>query len=269
MNTALCIDRHNEGAGALPLVCLHGWGMNLRVFDELRDALPGQESWAIDLPGHGRSQWLPQRADFASQVEDVLAALPPRCVLLGWSLGGKLALEIARRAPQVVRALVLVAVSPRFAQAPDWPQGMNGDAVQAFTRTLEQDWRQTLSDFVWLQIRGSRNAEATQRRVQAALDHHGAPRPEALRADMQLLATVDLRAIVPVIRQPSLLIAGQNDRVVPPDATRWLAQALPDARFHQIARAAHAPFLSHVEEVALLLRPFLAGHSRESGDFSA
>lgn len=265
MNTRLCIDHHNAQAGAMPLVCLHGWGMNLRVFDELRDALPDQESWAIDLPGHGRSDWLPERASFAAQVEDLLAVLPPRCVLLGWSLGGKLAMEIARRAPQVVRALVLVSVSPRFAQAPDWPQGMSDDAVQTFTRTLEQDWRQTLGDFVWLQIRGSRNAEATQRRVQAALDEHGAPRPEALRADMQLLATLDLRGLAPDIHQPSLLIAGQNDRVVPPQATRWLADALPDARFHQIERAAHAPFISHVEEVALLLRPFLAEHARETG----
>ena len=66
--------------------------------------------------------------------------------------------------------------------------------------------------------------------------------------------------------EPSLLIAGQNDRVVPPPATRWLADALPDARFHQIERAAHAPFISHVEEVALLLRPFLAGIARETGN---
>ena len=79
------------------------------------------------------------------------------------------------------------------------------------------NWRQTLNDFVWLQIRGSRNAEATQRRVRAALDDHGAPRPEALRTDMRLLATVDLRAAVSGLGQPSLLIAGQNDRVVPPE----------------------------------------------------
>ena len=263
--TGLYIDRHNESTGGMPLVCLHGWGMNLRVFDQLRAALPGQETWAIDLPGHGRSDWLPQRADFVPQAEDILAVLPPRCVLLGWSLGGKLALELARRAPQVVRAMVLVSVSPRFAQAPDWPQGMSEDAVQTFTRTLEQDWRQTLNDFVWLQIRGSRNAEATQRRVRAALDDHGAPRPEALRADMHLLATVDLRAAVSGLGQPSLLIAGQNDRVVPPEATRWLADTLPDSRFHQIERAAHAPFISHVEECVSLLRPFLLEQATPHG----
>jgi len=257
MNTHLHVDRRNPDGAAPPLVCLHGWGMNLCVFDALRDAMPERESWAIDLPGHGRSEWQPDRADFASQTEDILAVLPARCVLLGWSLGGQLALELARRAPQRIQALVLVSATPRFTQSPEWPHGMSTDAVQAFRHTLEQDWRQTLSDFLWLQVRGGRHAEATQQRVRNALDEQGAPRPEALRADMQLLDSLDLRAMVPEVAQRTLLIAGENDRVVPPAATRWLADTLPRASFHQIARAAHASFLSHVEESVALMRSFL------------
>ncbi|HXR50974.1 MAG TPA: hypothetical protein VN762_02460, partial [Steroidobacteraceae bacterium] len=62
----------------------------------------------------------------------------------------------------------------------------------------------------------------------------------------------------PGVAQRALLIAGQNDRVVPPAATRWLADTLPRGSFHQIPRAAHASFLSHVEESVALLRPFLS-----------
>ncbi|MEO8315125.1 MAG: alpha/beta fold hydrolase, partial [Pseudomonadota bacterium] len=103
---------------ALPLVCLHGWGMNLRVFDLLRDALSNDcETWAVDLVGHGKSPWAPDHAGFEAQVEDVIAVLPPQCVLLGWSFGGKLAIEIAARAPARIAALVLTSVSPRFAQS--------------------------------------------------------------------------------------------------------------------------------------------------------
>ena len=75
----LHVDRRNVGASAaLPLALVHGWGMNLAVFDALRAALPGTESWAIDLPGHGLSPWNPSRADFDSQVDAVRAALPAR-----------------------------------------------------------------------------------------------------------------------------------------------------------------------------------------------
>ena len=262
MSLALHVDRRGVSAadapGALPMACVHGWGMNLAVFDALRDALPGVESWAIDLPGHGRSNWNPACADFDAQVDAVCAALPPRCVLLGWSLGGKMAMEIARRDPGRIAALVLVSSTPRFAQSADWPHGMNAGELEAFSSLVDQDWRQTLSDFVWLQLRGSRNAEATQQRVEQALVTHGAPHPDALRIDLDMLGAVDLRDRLAGVFQPALLIAGQNDRVTPPDATRWIAAQMPNGRYAQIARAGHASFISHTDEFVALLRPFLA-----------
>lgn len=257
---ALHVDRRNAGASSLPLSLVHGWGMNLAVFDSLREALPRTDTSAVDLPGHGRSPWDPARAGFEAQLEDVLAALPSCSVLLGWSLGGKLALEIARRHPARVAALVLVSSTPRFAQSTDWPHGMNTGELEAFSSLVEQDWRQTLSDFVWLQLRGSRHAATAQQRVEAALATHGAPHPDALRADLGLLGSVDLRDRVSRVNAPALVIAGQNDRVTPPGAARWLAAAMPDARYAQIARAGHAAFVSHVEEFVALVQPFLAAH---------
>jgi pimeloyl-[acyl-carrier protein] methyl ester esterase len=247
---------------ALPLVCLHGWGMNLRVFDLLRKALGDRcESWAIDLAGHGASPWAPGHASFEMQVEDVLNVLPARCVLLGWSFGGKLALEIAARQPARVTALVLISVSPKFAQSAEWPHGMDERSMQAFRHVLEQDWRQTLSDFVWLQLRGSRHADESQRLIESALAEHGAPHPEALRNGLDLLDKLDLRPRVKAITQPVLIISGQNDRVTSPGAARWLAQSLPQSLFVEIARSGHAPFISHHEDVAAAVRSFMASVS--------
>ena len=59
------------------------------------------------------------------------------------------------------------------------------------------------------------------------------------------------------IGAPTLAVAGQYDRVLLPAATRALAAAMPHARFAEIRRAAHAPFLSHTAEVADLLSDFL------------
>jgi pimeloyl-[acyl-carrier protein] methyl ester esterase len=243
-----------------PLVCLHGWGMNLRVFDLLRDALVNQcETWAVDLAGHGASPWVPGHASFEVQVEDVLDVLPPHCVLLGWSFGGKLALEIAARQPAQIAAVVLICVSPKFAQSADWPHGMDERSMQAFRYVLEQDWEQTLADFLWLQLRGSRHAEASQRIMESALAEHGAPHPEALRNGLDLLDALDLRPRVKAITQPVLIISGQNDRVTSTGAGRWLAQALPQSQLVEIARSGHAPFISHHEEVATAVRSFMAG----------
>jgi pimeloyl-[acyl-carrier protein] methyl ester esterase len=257
---SLFVDRRAPAvaANAMPLVMVHGWGMNLRAFDLLRADLAAYESWGIDLPGHGRSPWWAGAEHFEAQCDAVLAALPPRCVLVGWSLGAKLALSIAAEHPSRVTALVLIAATPRHMQSEDWPQGMKHEALRAFQRALKQNWQQTLDDFIWLQLRGSRNAEQAQRSIAAALAAQGAPQPQALAGGLDLLGSVDLRAAVGRIQQPTLLITGQHDRVTSPEAAHWLATAMPHARVVEIPRAGHAPLVSHHTEVAAVMREFLA-----------
>ena len=257
---SLFVDRRTplRASQSPPLAMLHGWGMNLRVFDLLREDLDDQETWAIDLPGHGRSPWWPEAASFEVQRDAVLAALPPRCVLVGWSLGAKLALSIAADFPRQVSALVLISATPRHMQSHDWPEGMKHEALEVFERALEQDWQHTLDDFVWLQLRGSRNAGESQQIMTAALSAQGAPQPAALAAGLALLGSVDLRAQVGRIQQPALIVTGQHDRVTSPEAARWLAAAMPHAQLIEVPRAGHAPLVSHHAEVAAAMREFLA-----------
>ena len=72
-----------------------------------------------------------------------------------------------------------------------------------------------------------------------------------------MLVATDLRADVPRIAQPTLVIAGGRDTLTPPAAGRWLAAAIPGARFEEIAGSAHAPFLSHRDEFLAALEAFL------------
>lgn len=259
-SSPLNVDRNapdGVSAGELPLVMLHGWGMNLRVFDRLREDL-ARDTWAIDLPGHGRSPWWPEAAAFDVQCDAVLEVLPPRCVLVGWSMGAKVALSLAARAARRVAALVLLSATPRFLRGSDWPQGADPAALAALRAGIEQDWRQVLDDFVWLQVRGSREADATARELAGVLAAHGLPQMAALRAGLDLLDAVDLRTIVPGISQPALVVTGLNDRVTLPDASRWLAAQLPHARLLEMPRAGHAPFISHHAQVAAAIDAFLA-----------
>ena len=262
-DVALHVDRRPASTGpnaaGIPLVMLHGWGMNLRVFDPLRADLDQYETWAIDLPGHGQSPWWPAAQRFEEQQQAILVALPPRCVLVGWSFGAKLALAIAAAEPERVVALVLVAASPKFAQSHNWPHGMEPQAQRAFDVALEQDWQHTLQDFIALQLRGSRHAGESRAVIETALAQQGAPRREALLAGMALLESLDLRALAEHVTQPALIVAGLNDRVTPPPAARWLAGVLPHASLFEIPRAGHAPMISHHAEVASAIRGFLAG----------
>ena len=139
---------YTEVRGSGPaLVLLHGWGLNLRIWDGLAAALSERfRIIAVDLPGHGRSAWLPERSSLeeqAAQVRETVAGVAGECSLLGWSLGGQIALQLAaadaRRATCPVRAgaaaaihrLVLVATTPRFVAAPDWPHGAPAERLAA------------------------------------------------------------------------------------------------------------------------------------------
>jgi len=240
----------DQGHGELPLVCLHGWGLNLRVFDSL-------DAMAIDLPGHGASPWDPGRATLAAQAEQLVEVLPPRCALLGWSLGGQLALQIAARWPDRVSKLVLVATTPRFVAEEGWSAGMSPELMQRFAEQLARDWHATVDEFLQLQVRGSREATAALESLQRALREHGEAHPAALAAGLDILRTADLRADARSVRVDTLVIAGQHDRITPASASEWLAANMPSARVLTVLRAGHAPFLSHVPEFAAALAGFL------------
>jgi len=109
--------------------------------------------------------------------------------------------------------------------------------------------------FAWFAEDMAREAPSEGTRADAIVVLTGGA--AALRAGLDLLGKVDLRANVARIPQPALLIAGQNDRVTPPSATRWIASMLPAAQYAEIPRAGHASFISHTDEFLGLLRPFL------------
>lgn len=263
---------------SLPLVMLHGWALNLRVFDALVSRL---DAWSkdangvplaisrLDLPGHGRAlepaaihHHDTQRGwDIGLAAAHLLRQMPPRFVLLGWSLGAKLAMEIAAQAPERIIGLVLVSPTPRFAIAADWPHGAAPEVLDALAKHLREDYRRTISEFLGLQVRGSAHAEQTLASLRAALLAQGECPPEVLLRSLKLLHEVDQRPRLPLIRCPTLVIAGQYDRVVHPQASRALAGLIRAARFEEIPRCGHAPFLSHAEEFCALLENFLRGLS--------
>jgi len=253
------------------LVLLHGWGLNVRVWDGLTAAVCDRfRIIAVDLPGHGRSVWLPERSSLqeqAAQVAATVAAIAEEYSVLGWSLGGQIALQLAaaqrgRSAGHpalaaAVERLVLIATTPRLTAGPDWPHGAPPERLAAQADGLETDYRRTVSDFLELQVRGSAGSAEALEQLRAALFAHGYPGLAALARGLELLRETDLRPLLGDITLPTLVIAGQYDRVTLPAASHALADRLPDARYVEIRRAAHAPFLSHLPELSALISDFL------------
>jgi pimeloyl-[acyl-carrier protein] methyl ester esterase len=250
--------REQSGRGE-PLLLLHGWGMNLRVFDPLRARLAAHyEVTAIDLPGHGRSPWnAAQRNVGQALLAGVAASVPPGATLLGWSLGAQLALELARDPRLAISRLVLIAATPRFVSAEDWPHGLPLATLRRFASQLARDPSATVDEFLELQVRGSAAPEAVLAALRQAVIEQGAACPEALAAGLEFLEHTDQRSLARTLALPALVLSGQHDRITPPAAGLAFSQSLPQGRWVEVRRAAHAPFLSHLELVSASVLEFL------------
>ena len=253
---------HVEIRGQGPdLVLLHGWALHGGMWGPWLDELAGLARLHIfDLPGHGRSSWPAATRDLGGLARAVFPRIPRGAAILGWSLGGMLALELARQHPRHLRALILMATTPKFLAGPDWEYGLQPTVLDEFTDGLAQDYRRTVQNFLALQTRGDERALETLRLLRGRLASHGEPDPRALATGLGILRSADLRDALPRISLPALVIAGEHDRLTSPGAGRELAARLPVAAFRLIERSGHAPFLSHAEQVLAEVCGFLARH---------
>ena len=261
---ALHVERSGHGA---PVVLWHGWAMNLRVFDALRENLQRDfQTIAVDLPGHGRSAWrttvsavsAAQLDALDSLLHPLLATLPHNSTLVAWSLGGQLALRAAMLAPERVARLVLIATTPRLVRAADWPHGVDAALLALMRARVHEDSQAMVDEFLELQLRGCRNAEPLLHSLRTALPMHGVALAPALLGGLEVLTYTDLRPLLSQVHQPALVVGGQYDRITHPRAAEALAHGLSNACYHEFARSAHAPFLSHADEFIALLRGFIA-----------
>jgi len=241
------------------LALLHGWGMNARVFDALAALLADDfDVRALNLPGHGaRAQLSDNRLQAWS--DDLAQQLPDNAVLLGWSLGGQVAMRAALDHPRKIARLVLLSSTPRFVAAADWTRGMAAADLQDFGAALLADPQATLLRFLSLQTRGVPDQKTLLQQLRLSLQALPQASPEALLGGLSILRETDLRALLPQLAQPTLVLHGALDTLTPAAAGAWLAKALPAARHVELARAAHAPHLSHPTEVAAAIGRFAHG----------
>jgi pimeloyl-[acyl-carrier protein] methyl ester esterase len=252
---------HVESVGAgPPLVLLHGWAMHSGLWGSVAaDLAPRFRVHAVDLPGHGHSAAIaPWTLDaVVAAVAEKFAGQDAPLTVVGWSLGGVVALRWAQAVPERVARLVLVGTTPCFVARRDWPHAMAAETLTRFGDELRASYRLTLLRFLSLQLLGSDDGKATLAALRARVFERANPAAAALTDALGVLAATDLRAEAPGIRPPALVVAGDRDTLVPPAAGAWLARAMPNARFAPIAGAAHAPHLSHRATFAATLNGFL------------
>jgi len=238
------------------LVLLHGWGLNGAVWHAITPMLESCfRLHLVDLPGFGFSRdAVIEEANLDRWIDQIIDQLPARFTLLGWSMGGLLAQQIAMRFPEKVKQLVLVASTPAFLQQADWP-GIRPEVLQGFHQALQKDVAKTIDRFLAIQAMGSDTVREDVKRLRTWLQERPLAHPTALDVGLDFLSDVDLRDEVHTIRCPVFGIFGRLDSLVPVDAVDQMAPLFSNGFQATImSHVAHAPFISHPEEFIQILK---------------
>lgn len=251
----LFVETRGQGAN---LVLIHGWGLNSGVWESISHELQQHYRLTlIDLPGFGRNaDKMPAVYDLSTITSMVKASLPDKCSILGWSLGGLVAQQLAIELDEKVEKLILTATSPRFNQIDDWV-GIKPNVLNVFEQQLERDFSKTLDRFMAIQALGSVSAKQDIKRIKAHVENYPIPDNEALRAGLSILADSDLRNMICKIKAPTLRLYGKLDSLVPVAAIPLIKAKQPNAKSHIFNHASHAPFVSHPDEFIQQVREFM------------
>jgi (E)-2-((N-methylformamido)methylene)succinate hydrolase len=231
-----------------PVALLHGVGLDAGMWAPVRDALK-RNSVAIDLPGHGRQPALTQPTSLAELAEDVLARLPQRSHLVGFSLGALIAQYIARFHPDRVETLTCVNSVCRRTDA-------ESRAVMDRLAAAEADFGATVEASIdrWYAGTSVPGAvvEATRRTLEA---NDVGSFVHAYR----VFATGDA-VIGPElgnITVPTLAVTGELDPGSTPDMTQRLAAAIPGAKSLVVPGARHMLPVQDADVLAGAINDFI------------
>ncbi|MFP4008659.1 MAG: alpha/beta fold hydrolase [Spirulinaceae cyanobacterium] len=238
-----------KGQG-FPVLCLHGHPGSAQAMSVFTNHLSKRFlTLAPDLRGYGRSR-VKQNFTMSDHLSDLEALLDANdvqdCLLLGWSLGGILALELALKSPQRYRGLILVATSayPRSNHPPVYWHDLLYTGIAGIVNWIIPSWPWNINTFgsrsLFRYLLGEQTPEAYRYLATEAIPAYLQTSPAAQRALNQALRQGYNRLDdLPQISQPCLVLAGDRDCHITAESSWQMTEKLPNSQWHCYANRAH------------------------------
>ncbi len=252
----------NPGAGR-PLLLINGIGATGDLFEPLRVFLGDRETIAFDAPGVGGSpapMYPPTMRGIARLVAGLIHELGHDQVdVLGLSWGGALAQELARRHPDRVRRLILSATMPGWTSLPGRPAAMS--ILMSPARYYSTDYLRRVAPTLYGGIiRDRPRLLAEHAKLREA-------RPPTTVGYLWQLSALRRWTSLPWLhrlRQRTLVLAGDDDPIIPLANARIIASRIPDGRLHVVKGGGHLFLFTRADEMATIITDFLATGADEA-----
>ncbi|GAA4449890.1 alpha/beta hydrolase [Nibrella saemangeumensis] len=191
---------------------------------------------------------------FAEDLLDIMDELQLRNVIfLGHSVGGMTGILAAIEEPDWFSRMVLLNASPRYVNDTGYTGGFDAETLEGIFEQMDSNYHAWASGFAHLTMQNANRphlALAFARTLSAM-------RPDVALATARVIFYSDHRTDIEKLRQPTLLIQGNHDIAVSPQATHYLHDHIPDSCLAFIDSEGHFPHISDAGEVVRTIRPFL------------
>ena len=259
-NADLSLAYARQGSGPV-VIFMHGIGGNRSNWDEQQRALSNNYcTIAWDARGYGDSDDPVETLKFSDFADDLNALLDHikvnRAHLVGLSMGGYIAQDFYGRYPERVATLTLADTSQGFGTA---DEAARQDFLARRLAPLESGL--TPADIAPKMIEVLAGPKATQEMRQRLIDSVSAVRTGAYIQALKATVTTDFSKVLPGIEAPTLIIVGSEDKVLPPEESRILADVIPGAELSTIEHAGHLSNIEFPDRFNTILREFLDRHA--------
>jgi class 3 adenylate cyclase len=216
----------------------------------------------FDKRGTGLSDPVSEVPTLEQRIDDVRAVMDAagseRAAILGISEGGPMGVLLAASRPERVSALVLHGAMGRTTEAPDYPWAAPAQALrESAVEFIVPSWGQQAEGIVELFAPSfAIDPEAVE--FNARLERSGAS-PAMVQQIFEMFLDIDVRAVLPTIHVPTLVLHRRGDRVVNRRAGRELAAAISGARYVELPGIDHLPWAGDSEAVLGEIEEFLTG----------
>jgi poly(3-hydroxyalkanoate) depolymerase len=253
-NLKLRVSRRSpRGASGPPLLIFNGIGASLEILDEFVDRLDNVRTIAFDMPGVGGSElsWLPRRPSaLARLTRSLLIELGETEVdVLGVSWGGMMAQQFAHQYPEICRRLILAATSPGQIMVPARPRVLL-NMMTPLRHASERYFRYIAGTIYGGDFRTDLELVSRHTKV---MSH---PHPVAYWNQLFAISGWSSLPWLHRLEQPTLVLAGTDDPIVPRLNARILARLIPDSEL-QFFDCGHMFLITRAEQVIESLDRFL------------
>jgi len=240
-----------------PIVLIHGWGMSGKIWDEFSKLMMSENKlYIIDLPGMGKSELInPYKID--NIINEIHGLIPEKVTIIGWSLGGQIAMKYYLKFPKSVSYLVCLSSTPCFIKKPGWEFGVSINFFSRFKKELLNNWQKTLRKFFLLQIKEDDEKESILKKLENSFMGDQPPKKEGLERALEILEEIDIRNDIKNINIPTLIISGKKDTISNYKASMWMHSQIKGSKIFIFDSAGHIPFINYQRKCFELIEEFL------------